>query len=154
MNADVQPHPLLDSMHPCLNVDEIVRAIACELIASGGKKTAVSLASCCKGFEDPVLDALWEGQDRWGILLRSFPEGVRKEDTGFVSIAVVVLFSLPSTSLLGRRSRGSRLEQNGLVSRSTLEGSERSDRIPAFPSHRRSSQCCNIAPSVRHCFRV
>ena len=49
-------------MHICLNVDELVRLIACELVASEGKATAVALAGCCKSFEDPVLDALWETQ--------------------------------------------------------------------------------------------
>ena len=44
-------------MHACLNVDEIVRLIAYELVASGGYATAVALARCCKSFEDPVLDA-------------------------------------------------------------------------------------------------
>jgi len=69
-------------MHPCLGVDEVLRLLACELVASGAKATAVSLARCCKGFEDPVLDALWETQERLLPLLKSFPVGVWKVETG------------------------------------------------------------------------
>jgi len=63
-------------MHACLNVDEIVRLIACELFASGGNATAVGLACCCKSYEDPVLDTLWAAQDRLLPLLKSFPGDV------------------------------------------------------------------------------
>ena len=35
-------------MHACLNVDEIVRLIACELVGSKAMGTAVALARCCK----------------------------------------------------------------------------------------------------------
>ena len=58
-------------MHACLNVDEIVRLISCELVASKARATTVALASCCKSFEDPVLDALWETQERLLPLLKS-----------------------------------------------------------------------------------
>ena len=64
---------LLDSMHLCLNVDEILRIIAHELVASGGKANAVGLACCRKGFEDPVLDVLWATQNRPLSLLKFFP---------------------------------------------------------------------------------
>ena len=50
-------------MHACLRADEIVRLLACKLVAPEVKATAVSLVCCCKGFEDPVLDALWETQN-------------------------------------------------------------------------------------------
>ena len=73
-------------MHPCLNVDEILRLLACELVAAEAKATAVSLACCCKNFEDPVLDVLWESQDRLTPLLKCFPQEVWKEEDGsFVS---------------------------------------------------------------------
>ena len=88
MKSQVKPY-ILDPMHPCLNVEEIIRLIACELVASGGKKTAVALACCCKIFEDPVLDALWETQDRFGPLLKSFPEDVWAENVNFVSAATM-----------------------------------------------------------------
>jgi len=73
-------------MHPCLNVDEILRLLACELVASGAEVAVVALARCCKSFEDPMLDALWETQDRLAPLLKCLPQGVWKEDGGsFVS---------------------------------------------------------------------
>jgi hypothetical protein len=81
-------------MHPCLNVDEILRLFARELVASGAKATAVSLACCCKDFEDPVLDVLWETQDRLTPLLKCFPQEVWKEEGGsFVSYIMVFIFS-------------------------------------------------------------
>jgi hypothetical protein len=84
---------LLDSMHRCLNVDEIVRPIACELVASGGKATAVGLACCCKSFEDPALDALWAEQDSLLPLLKTFPGDVWKEGGYTVSISTTCIFS-------------------------------------------------------------
>ena len=47
-------------MHACLYVDEILRLIASELVVPGAKATTVLLVCCCKSFEDPVLDTLWE----------------------------------------------------------------------------------------------
>ena len=67
---------LLDSMHLCLNVDEILRIIAHELVAPGGKANAVGLACYRKGFEDPVLDVLWATRNRLLPLLESFPRDV------------------------------------------------------------------------------
>ena len=78
-------------MHICLNVDEIVRFIACELVASEGKVTAVALAGCCKSFEDPVLDALWETQEELLPLLISFPEDVWGEGGCTVSVPAACL---------------------------------------------------------------
>jgi len=73
-------------MHPSLGVDEILRLIIRQLVASEAEATAVSLARCCKSFEDPVLDALWETQDRLTPLLKCFPQQVWKEEDGsFVS---------------------------------------------------------------------
>ena len=63
-------------MHTCLNVDEIVRLIAGELVASEAKVTAVTFACCRKGYEDPVLDALWKTQRELLPLLKSLPGGV------------------------------------------------------------------------------
>ena len=79
---------LLDSMHVCLNVDEIVRLIARELVASGGNATAVALACCSRNFEDPVLDALWVEQTRLLPLLKSFPGDVWNEDRCTVSTRI------------------------------------------------------------------
>ena len=63
-------------MHACLNVDEIIRLIACELAESNAEAAAVALACCRKNFEDPVLDVLWETQNRLLPLLKSLPGDV------------------------------------------------------------------------------
>jgi len=65
-------------MHPCLNVDEILSLVACELVVSEAKATAVALACCCKGFEEPVLDTLWETQEQLTPLLECLPQEVWK----------------------------------------------------------------------------
>lgn len=57
-----------------------------ELVESGARATAVALASCCKSLEDPLLDTLWETQDRLLPLLKTFPGDVWKVEEGkFVS---------------------------------------------------------------------
>ena len=85
----------LDSMHACLNVDEIVRLIARELVASGGRGTAVALACCCKDFEDPALDALWVEQYRLFPLLDSLPADVWNEGRCTVSVLATSVFPFP-----------------------------------------------------------
>ena len=87
-----QTHPL-DPMHACLNVDEIVRLIAGELVESKTKAAAVALASCCKGFEGPVLDVLWETQDGLLPLLKSLPGDVWNEGGYAVSAPTTRAFS-------------------------------------------------------------
>lgn len=78
-------------MHLCFGVDEILSLFARELVMSEAKATAVALACCCKGFEEPVLDALWETQDRLTPLLKCIPQDVWEEEDGsFVSHAVEV----------------------------------------------------------------
>jgi len=67
-------------MHPCFHVDEILRHVASEVVASKGKGTAVALARCCKSFEDPVLDVLWETQEGLIPLFGSLPRGVWNDD--------------------------------------------------------------------------
>jgi hypothetical protein len=79
-------------MHPCLSVDEILRFIACELVASRGRATAIALACCCKSFEDPVLDALWATQDRLFTLLKSLPGDVWDGDRYTVSAPATRVF--------------------------------------------------------------
>ena len=79
-------------MHACLNVDEIVRLIAYELVESGGNATAVGLACYRKSYEDPVLDVLWATQDQLLPLLKSFPGDVWNEGGCAVSV--------PTTSVL------------------------------------------------------
>ena len=75
-------------MHPCLNVDEILRLIA----ASTWRETTVALACCCKSFEDPALDALWERQDELRPLLRSLPGDVYDGDRYVVSAPTIRVF--------------------------------------------------------------
>ena len=82
-------------MHTCLNVDEILRRIACELVASGGQATAVALTCCCQSFEGPVLDALWETQDGLTPLLNFLPGDVWNEDKHTVSAPNGICFLLP-----------------------------------------------------------
>ena len=79
-------HPL-DSMHRCLNVDEIVRLIAYELVTSGRKATAVCLACCCKGFEDPVLDVLWATQTKLSPLF-DYLSGEVLEEHGYFTVSI------------------------------------------------------------------
>jgi len=89
-----QTHPL-GPMHACLNMDEIVRLIALELVTSRGEATAVSLACCCKDFEDPALDALWMTQDSLFTLLKSFPGDVWNKKDCTVSAPTICVI-LPS----------------------------------------------------------
>ena len=73
-------------MHACLHVNEILRLIAREVVASEGEATAVALACCCKGFEDIVLDILWETQHNLVRLLKTFPEDVWNVGECLVSV--------------------------------------------------------------------
>jgi len=78
-------------MHPCLNVHEVLSLFARELVASEAKATAVALACCCKSFEEPVLDVLWETQDRLTPLLKCIPQDAWEEEDGnFVSQAMAL----------------------------------------------------------------
>ena len=86
-------------MHPCLTVDEIVRFIAYELVAYEGKAEAVALACSCKIFEDPVLDVLWETQERLLPLLKSLPRDVWNEDRCKVSVPTMSVLSLLNHSI-------------------------------------------------------
>ena len=86
---------LLALMHHCLRVDELIRLIARELVADGGHATAVSLACCCKSFENLALDALWEIQDQLDPLLGTLPEDVWRPRPYDVSVAMMsLIFSL------------------------------------------------------------
>ena len=91
-------------MHHCLNVDEIVRLLACDLAASGAKATAVALACCSKSFETPVLDMLWETQDRLTPLLKCLPQEIWKEEGGIFVSHVIVLGALSAPDHLYRKS--------------------------------------------------
>jgi len=147
---------LLDSMHPCLNVDEIVRLIACELVASRGKRTAVGLASCSRSFEDPVLDTLWETQDQLHPLLKSLPGDVWNDGGCTVSAPKTWDSFLSLTIRFESPLKDSRRRRNGPVSGSTLEGCKSSDNTNTSlkASHpRQFSRPCNYAPSMNPCSR-
>ena len=82
-------------MHRCLNVDEIVRLIAYELVASGRKATAARLACCCKGFEDPVLDVLWATQTELPPLFNCLPGDVWNDGGHTVSALATRVLRFP-----------------------------------------------------------
>ena len=67
-------------MHACLNVDEIIRLIVHEVVESKANATAVALACCRQSFEDPVLDVLWETQNKLIPVLNCLPGDVWKGD--------------------------------------------------------------------------
>ena len=92
----------LGSMHRCLCVDEIMRLIAYELVASGGRATSIALACCCKSFEEPVLDALWGARNRLPPLLGSLPRDVWGGHGCMVSAPKTCVFS--SLNYLVRKS--------------------------------------------------
>ena len=73
-------------MHHCLYVDEIIRLIARKLVVDNSRATAVLLACCCKCFEDPVLDVLWEVQGRFDPLLEILPGDIRNPNERYVSV--------------------------------------------------------------------
>jgi len=114
----------------CLNEDEIVRLIALELVASGGEATAVGLACCCKGFEDPVLDTLWAEQVSLLPLLKTLPSGVWKEGGYSVSASTPCLFFLSLTTRFESPLKGFRRRRNGPASGSMLEGYKNSKTTP------------------------
>ena len=88
----------LGPMHACLNVDEIVRLIARELVASEAKATAVALAGSRKRFEDTVLDVLWETQVQPLPLLKSLPGDVWNE--GGCTVSAPITHFPPSLNYL------------------------------------------------------
>ena len=112
-------------MHHCLNVDEIVRFIALELVESEGNATAVSLACCCKGFEDPALDVLWARPDGLDLLFKLFPGDVWSEHE-LVSVSITCVFFFSLMVRLDSALKDSRRWWNGLVSGSTPKGYDKS----------------------------
>jgi len=90
-------------MHACLDVDEIVRLITHELVAPETKSAAVALACCCKSFEGPVLDVLWETQQELVPLLRSLPGDVWSTGRCTVSVPTTHFF-FPSLNSLVRKA--------------------------------------------------
>jgi len=58
-----------------LNISELTRFIASQLVLTGAEKSAVNLACACRSLEEPVLSTLWERQCHFFALLKVFPEG-------------------------------------------------------------------------------
>ena len=140
-------------MHACLNVDEIVRLITGELIQPNVKSGAVALACCRNSFEDPVLDTLWERQDRLLPLVESLPGDIWNEDEHTVSTPTVCVFS--SLNSFERLSKDARQHWNGPVSGSTPEGCEISTTVWIQTSClRRCSRFYSFAPPANPCFRT
>ena len=111
-------------MHACLYVDEIVRLIAREIIASGRKAVAVALACCCKSLEDPVLDELWETQKELNPLLKSLPGGVWDSRGRMVCSSNMIRSPSAQALRLVSLSKDSRRSWNGPAFEDTLEGCE------------------------------
>ena len=99
-------------MHPCLNVDEILRQLTRELVASEVKATAVSLACCCKGFEDLVLGVLWESQDRLLPLLMTLPPDVWKEEVDHFVSPLREFVAVPSHRIKSFKRMPTKVEWN------------------------------------------
>ena len=88
-------------------MDKIVRPIACKPVLSRAKTTTLSLTCCHKGFEDPVLDALWETQVKLLPLLKSLPVDVWNEGECTVSVPITHI-SIPQLFGLKSLSKDSR----------------------------------------------
>jgi len=119
-------------MHPCLSVDELVRLITYELVASRGRATAVALACCRKSFEDPVLDTLWETQEKILPLIKSLPEDVWNPGGYNVGVPTTSVISIYPTIDFESHSEDSQQSWNGLASESTLEGYGSSNHISSW----------------------
>lgn len=91
-------------MHPCLNVDEILRLFACELVASEAKATAVALACCYRSFENPVLDVLWETQNELAPLLKCFPPDIWEGENDESIVSSPTMFIFPHSTDCFRKS--------------------------------------------------
>ena len=115
-------------MHPCLRVDEIVRHVASELVASKWEETVATFARCCKSFEDPALDALWETQHKLNPLLETFPEDVWNYQCDVGVPMISALYSLNHSFLQSFERLPTELEW------ARFRGYAR--RIRAFKGHR------------------
>ena len=58
-----------------LNISELTRLIASQLVLMGAENSAVNLACACRSLEEPVLSTLWETQWSFFTLLEVLPEG-------------------------------------------------------------------------------
>ena len=62
--------------HRCWALDEIVRAITANLVASEAKSSAVSLASCSKSLEESALGEVWRHLSSLAPLVKCFPPDI------------------------------------------------------------------------------
>jgi hypothetical protein len=65
-------------VHRCWSVDEIVRAIAANLVTDEAKASAVALASCSKSLEQPTLEEVWRCLPNLAPLVQCFPPEIWK----------------------------------------------------------------------------
>ena len=141
-------------MHHCLRVDEILRLIASELVESGWRHTALTLACCCKSLEDPVLDVLWGARGEGLVpLLRIFPEDVWNSN---VCVPTASVIRPPFTQPVNPHSTssGSRRTWSGLGSNDILERYERFTNTSMAPHLCQPSWCCSLVPSTNHYFQI
>jgi hypothetical protein len=90
-------------MHRSLIIHDVLHLLACKLVESELEATAVSLACCCKTFEDPILDELWKTQDQLIPLLRCLPQEVWEVTDGyFVSRTVMSPLLSALNNLFGK----------------------------------------------------
>ena len=82
-------------MHLCLRMGEILRHVA-----SDGETSTVTLACCCKDFEDLVLDAPWETQGQLTPLFETLLGDVWYHGECGVSVPMIFLFYSPNHSFL------------------------------------------------------
>ena len=109
-------------MHSSLNSYDILELLARELAESKLKATAVSLARCCRSFEDPVLNELWKTQKRLTPLLKQLPQEVWEEEGKFVSQCRWYLIYLRTQPFVfGSVSEASRRKRSGPMSKNMLE---------------------------------
>jgi len=59
--------------HRVLEIGELTRLIAGQLVVVGNQKSAVNLACSSRYLEEPVLSALWETQSSLHTLLKTLP---------------------------------------------------------------------------------
>jgi len=64
--------------HRCWSFDEIVRAIAANLVADRAKASAVALASCSKSLQQPALGEVWRSLCSLAPLVLCFPPKIWK----------------------------------------------------------------------------
>ncbi|KAJ6463441.1 hypothetical protein C8R45DRAFT_878305 [Mycena sanguinolenta] len=63
-------------MHLVLQCDDTFQIICSALVAPGRLQTLVALATTCRAFKEPALDALWENLRDLECVLQLFPPGL------------------------------------------------------------------------------